>query len=427
MRAEKVIGHSFFETLYIDWSKDADHEILLTKEEWNVKIKEVKATRKKTKYKTIGNFFLRGNYFIEERRGYVCLYIYENKRWCIYKARDAACKPNTKIDTKDVAIQWSSKFRELNGMSENKAFGMVKGITCRKFIPSACVFATDNMLIRNTKLKNVHKADIKSAYAWAMSKPLPDTKSRIIKPGHVEPTEEYPFAFYPDSGHSAVYNEYDTRNFNSRFYPQYAYENVPHEETWLFKASEYSYKSTVDYFFKLKEESDGEDRQRYKNYLVVPTGMMRPKIHDSKGNLLPNADKIYGLYLQAAVILGRVVNRVITIAENLTAERNIVLSIATDSIIWIGKDSDYAVSTNNLGDFHKEFTNAEMVIKTTNNYLIKDDTGVYQYKHMGRIDRKHNNFDEYIADEEENKEIIELLQYNRTSNLFEINKKVWEN
>lgn len=423
-------------TIYIDWFHDSK-KIILSKEEWNEMIDQLKSDKKKKIRfnKTIGNNYLTGNYFIESWNGYIQCYRFVNNEWITYKVLDNVCKQGTKVDTGDIAIKWQAKFKECNnGISANKLFGMTQGIKFRKFVPSAVIWSNDSKWVKNQILPNMHKADLKSAYGWAMSQPLPDTHTLKIESGIVQPSEEYPFVFYMNSGHHAVYNEYSTTTFKSRYYPQYNFNDKEFthgsEISYCYKAipQEFGYKDVVQYFYQLKESypKGSKERDEMKNMLVVPTGMMRPTTVDNNDRLLPNAEKIYGLYIQAAVVLGRTVNRILNICKQLERENNLVVMIATDSVMWLGKHSSVAIekqSGNELGTFEKEHTNCRVCIKATNNYMIEDN-GLYVYKHMGRIDRKHSTLEEYQNDNgDDNGDIFEQLVYSAQVDKFVYVKK----
>lgn len=63
------------------------------------------------------------------------------------------------------------------------------------------------------KIKNVCLEDFSSHYPAAGIGLLPNANTAKTVNAYVLPDEEYKFAFYPESGHIAIYNEFDTHNY----------------------------------------------------------------------------------------------------------------------------------------------------------------------------------------------------------------------
>ena len=64
-----------------------------------------------------------------------------------------------------------------------------------------------------TAIKNISIEDFSSHYPAAAIGLLPDANTMIKVDNYVKPNEVYQFAFYPETGHIAIYNEFDTHNY----------------------------------------------------------------------------------------------------------------------------------------------------------------------------------------------------------------------
>lgn len=63
------------------------------------------------------------------------------------------------------------------------------------------------------KIKNISVEDFSSHYPAAAVGLLPNANTAITINNYVKPNKDYQFAFYPESGHIAIYNEFDTHNY----------------------------------------------------------------------------------------------------------------------------------------------------------------------------------------------------------------------
>lgn len=181
------------------------------------------------------------------------------------------------------------------------------------------------------EFKCATKIDISSAYPYELSKRLPDWKNRRVVEGWVEPNEEYPFAYY-SNGELCFLEEDGTYVATqllrqSRWYgfaqqqrdkarlrhSPYQVPNLP--TTILCKAVE-GLQATANHYYELRHTDPNS-----KLAINLSIGFM----HRNKCPLYAHV---------AAVVLARCANRMITMADQLTACGNKVTLIATDSVGW---------------------------------------------------------------------------------------------
>ena len=207
---------------------------------------------------------------------------------------------------------------------------------------------------------NCFKADTSSAYPYELTKDLPTLKDCKILNGKSEPDEEYKFAFYLKSHHIKIYNELDTKVMNNKYYPYYSevYDDKILDEdeiTVLCKTSEYSFKSIFEELYKHRK--DNPENKLYMNAFI--------------GFCHRNNDP--RLSFLAAVAIARnnyiMLNRINT----LKSEGNLILYVATDSIVWRGKYSNIASENKALGVFTYEGKNGKFFGRAVGAYQFLDD------------------------------------------------------
>ena len=305
-------------------------------------------------------------------------------------------------------------FTKRTGLTMEQAFGTLPVVDDWAWV-SPCVRNTKSAIwfdkiIKNRKLNKIHKADIKSAYDYALCGRLPNAHTAIEVKGRVAPTEEYPFAFYTKSGHLAEYGVFDTHELRKgKWYKRfeesnrinckarneefitYAEVSDQDEITVLMKASPYTLDMDIGKMFWVKENAaEKKTRDWYKWLLVAMIGFMRSEKnnkHSYQGHL-------------AAIVYTRVVNRMIGFAEALEKEGNLPIYFAIDCIMWYGEASSITTTEKSLGAFMKEAEMAEGVICGQGQYYITDANQTIQ-KHQGvsaSIYKKYNieNIDDFI-------------------------------
>ena len=265
-------------------------------------------------------------------------------------------------------------------------------------------------------LHGCYKADFSSAFPAAACGRLPDRHGYQMRLGYVEPNEEYPFAFYLNSGHSAEYKGYDTRTWSKRKW--YAnrgnFEKVlPQKEiTVLMKASKYELTDVLKDLYEKKSSGD----ENMKTFLVAFFGYLR-STKSFQNNYMAHI---------SIVAYGRHVQMMMDYADKLEEDGNEILMFATDSIAWKGKKSSLTTEKSEkiLGSFVNEYENADMVIVACGVYAIQEKGKLYLVKHQGTdkdIIQKANikSLSDFISFYIEKGFLIEEDIYNRDTNKFE--------
>lgn len=274
----------------------------------------------------------------------------------------------------DAWIEFQTKVNEHTGKSLGDIFGglPMEYHQYRKCVPAPINWASFWLCNKRGEVaENCVKADICSAYGTEASKTLPDCHSFLIqkRQGRVEPTAEYPFAFYLHSGHMAIYNEGDTYKLN-----QSKYITCDHtvgvfdfeEETLLCPAAS---QTLEDVFAELYEGR--KDHPNYKNVMNMTIGMFhRKKTRFDSENLWP----------LAAVIKFRCNKRIVDVCEWLLERGHTPILINTDSIMWQGcvapgMDEIFS-EEKKLGNFTYEYKNCRAVMRSSKIYQVQDkETG----------------------------------------------------
>lgn len=217
----------------------------------------------------------------------------------------------------------------------------------------------------------VNKADVSSAYGSTLQGKLPTLEGHKRVPGRVPPSEDYPFAYYINSHHLAVYGEFDSKDFLlTRFYNGLTYGkkwlpmDVPdiHEETILCKEeTEFSdgfRKAIKEMYVRRNEDPD------YKLYINACIGML----HLNKD---PYCSHI------AAVVYGRCINSMLKRCDAIQKARGVIALVNTDSISWIGPIPDGLCSTEKkMGSFRLEESQIPMIIKSVKCYQFIGSEGL---------------------------------------------------
>lgn len=218
-------------------------------------------------------------------------------------------------------------------------------------------------------INNVCKEDYSSHYPSCAVGLLPDANQSFIIDRYEKPNEEYQFAFYPETGHIAVYNEFDTHNY-IRMQEIYG---APEDKDRLFKTN-YKGKETKTILMKASHYTLAELKDIYN---IKNTTQKGTKEHDdSKMDLL----KFVGQFEQnnpkhykstpfahlAAVIKWRANVKMFNTIKKIGPDN--VIQIIVDGIIHrgnpIGNDEHY------LGNLVCEESNAKFIQRGINQYIV---------------------------------------------------------
>lgn len=365
----------------INWS-NVNYEVISV-EKYNDKLKELKASDLKEILPTLirrPQFFYK-TYQMVKTDSYIELRICdENADLFKLRVSFTGVKTGNENAGHEGYIYVNNMFKEKYG--ENKSiytsFGGQKYKELNKEIKRCVITQVDyvSRLALGRIFDSCYKSDVSSAYPYQMTKNLPTMHDCKVLEGRVEPTEEYPFAFYVNSHHVKIYNELYTRDFGkSRYYRPYfdpslkwrPYDSVKPEDdkTILCKTSEYSLKDIFEEIYSHRKE-----KPELKLYMVAMIGYLHK-------NTNPFLSQI------AAVVLARCANEMIKRAEQLDKEGNLVILINTDSIIWKGQQSSLSQKEKKIGNFCVEYENTKVCVKGIKAYQILKADGTADTKHAG--------------------------------------------
>lgn len=211
------------------------------------------------------------------------------------------------------------------------------------------------------ELRHVNKADISSAYGYQLTNPLlPDLLEYKEVNSKVEPSEEWPFAFYLDNNSMTIYNEGSSLSWKDNRFATSAKKNIKFDitetRTLLMKGKDYGLKPLIDKMYA--ERSIKPENKSYMNLLV---GFMDQKDY--------YAGQIVAWPIRA-VIIYRCNQRILNLCEELKDNWSIPVLINTDSISWLG-DYNPSIKEKHLGSFTTEYIDCNMIIRSVKCYQIK--------------------------------------------------------
>ena len=276
------------------------------------------------------------------------------------------------------------------------AFGEVPKMYFPKtHVPSPISFV--NRKFVGQILSGVYKADISSAYPAAASETLPNAHAYKLIPEVVEPTEEYPFCFY-SNGHIAIFNELDSRKWPELDYGVYAHSqrkreclNNKIEYTIVMQASKYSLRPIFEEGYKNKEESfgDNEKIEYYKGLMNKAIGCFMSEEHYSTTRNYPN----YAAHL-SAVIIARIVNRMLTECYNIRKAGGEVIAVYTDCVMWRGIGNRGLTREKQLGKLVLEAEDEYCTVGGGVGYALqrKGESKAYKIKASGYSKEKRDKW-----------------------------------
>lgn len=373
---------------YIHWKEDAKR-IVLSNEDMKAKLKEVLATRKVAKTNTrIDDYINEDTYKAGIYGDYAELYMCENGKFVIYCNNVRDSKKNTKEHIFRADRIFQQKFMELNGCGLEKAFGFVDK-SLKRCIPKQFYYVDKSICDKTLLMSSI---DASSQYASGCLGSLPDSHDSLYYEHYVEPTAEYPFAFYA-SGHVAIYNELDTHEWLAHKLYKYLFRlnqkepwpfrPLPKEQehTILMKASPYSMEPTWRYFYDIKQSfpKDSKEYNHAKQVILEVMGQWHRKDKDQKRIMTYDDGGSFQLAHIVAVAIARGNQKILDKVEEIGLD--FVVHICVDGIIYIG-DEVFGQQKADLGVFYQEFTGVPTVIRDINVYMAKNKDN-YKFKHAG--------------------------------------------
>lgn len=299
---------------------------------------------------------------------YLTLYDGKNYYWYTCNYRD----DNKNVKSGSPFSKFSKLFKAKTNMTLKAAFGASKQ-EFKTLVPSPLYYINE-MMPKYTWINHVSKEDFSSHYPSVAIYDLPDANTAITVKGYQKPNEEYKFAFYPDSGHIEIFGEFNTRDYmlplklftakaiRKEYITHYDLNIKKESKTILMKASKYTLKEEIEYFYSIKNNSikDSEEYKQAKLFLLKFIGMMEQC-----------SAKLYGSYPfahLAAVIKWRANIKMFNYLEKIGYEN--IIQICVDGIIHTGKT--IGVDEKKLGNLVKEVVDAKFIQRGINQYIIKN-------------------------------------------------------
>lgn len=270
-------------------------------------------------------------------------------------------KFNEYNNTKTLALE-----SVLSGRKYRAQYTLIKGC-----VPVQIQFM--NVGYKGKIVEGVFKADVSSAFPTQIIRDLPTLHGSITVSGRVEPSEEYPFAFYTKSHHIKTLDGYDSHDLKSWYYREYykCDDRVKDEDevTILCPKMSEKYHTALSKAF--------EDCYNHRKDDSFNKFIMNATIGYFQRNNNP------ALSFISAIVILRCNIDMIRRCNQLEDEGNTVLFIATDSIAWKGKLSPVAIDEKYLGSFTYEGKNIKFLGYSCKAYQWLNNKGECTTKYSG--------------------------------------------
>jgi len=320
------------------------------------------------------------------------------------------------VETPNSFKTFKNLFKKRTGMKMTAAFGKTQQ-AFKLYCPKPLYYISP-LWEKCSWIKGVCKEDYSSHYPASALGILPDSTEQISLDQYVKPNEEYEFAFYPDTGHIAIYNEFDShdyisyvKTYSAKVSTKYKtkYEGAD-KHTILMKRSQYNLVEEIMFYYNIKTSSnkDSEEYHNAKMFLLKFIGSMEQV-----------NSKLYASHPYAhiaAVIKWRANIKMFNTIKNI-GFRNVV-QVCVDGIIHVGEP----VGSNNtgIGELITETTNAKFIQRGINQYILKGDN-FREIKHTGLdVNIESENIATWMASPK-----IDFLTY--IKNNYNIEELLWRN
>lgn len=363
---------------YIYWKKEAETKKCNFKE-FNEMRDLLKEKGTQVPYTTKREVYENLVYSVVNRKTSNCKFLYfrcDNKYYCYYTNKIDDNK-NTRKEAfgKKGIQQVKVEFLKDNQVGFKKAFGYVEE-EFKRCVPK--VFSYSNKKYYN-KVVITSSVDFSSHWPANIQGRLPDAHTSQKFEGRVKPTEEYPFAFYINSGHVAEYGVFDSHDWTNsslvdgifRYsrkeedFPQKPFLEDEKEITVLMKPSKYELGKYYEYFYELRETDD--DAKVKANASI---GYMHKKKYDR-----------YKMAHIVAIVLGRAQTKTIEVM-NQVFEANVIHAVV-DGVIYKGA-YQIGEDTKSFGNLNQEWVGKPMMMRATNQYIVLNQDGsCCKVKHGG--------------------------------------------
>lgn len=391
----KIDNRFFREITYIYWRKEAEI-ILVNQEEFVNKFKELKETRQIIPYSTVRKKY-RGNTFsFVKKDDYFQLFLKEDKKYVTYSTNSVQDSKNGhEYEGSEAITALSGAFKARNDVSLYKAYGTVNE-SFKDYIPKQLSYKDEKFYGKAIKASSV---DYSSSYASCMCGPLPDAHTAVLTEGIVDPTKEYPFAFYTDGG-CAEYKRFDTRYWKQSpfFKVLFNYATVKklkdvQVNTILMKASPYTMDDIWQEFYNNRKTDD-----EAKLVMSRAIGMMHTKKYTS-----------YKYAHLAAICIARNNQRILDVAEKIGKKH--VIQICVDGIIY-NTNQVFGTDEKKLGNLYQEYVGCDFKISGYNKYIVLLDGEC--------VKAKHGNCNSNIQEDKDIKSLDDQYEWKLVQPLKEI-------
>lgn len=391
---------------YIYWDKEA-HKKNLTQEQFTSLYKTLDK-RFKCISKTDANEWCQNPYRwrYDKKNGIEHIYLYKNRELYDYSSYYMDDKKNNEQEvepgyhfTNDSSInglkEVKDKFTERTSTTLRKAFGFTEE-EFKKYIPHQFHYNIfrDNLRYNNNTilyLEGINSIDFSSMYPSSMCGKLPDSHTMIEVEGCVEPNEEYEFAFYPDTGHIAIYREFDSHDWIFSEYQSFifrTYRNMTRNDKVEFLQDPFSRDKSTILMKRSKYELTDEyrwayDRRKLEEIAKAIMNQSIGKMHRKNYT----RDKYAHL---VAVCIARSNNKMLESLKSINIKD--VIQICVDGIMYSG-DKRLGVDESNkdLGVPVQEYYKCNVSYGGNNRYIVCDSDKVIKYKNAGCNYYKNGN------------------------------------
>lgn len=372
----------------IEWSK-TPVVVVKSLEEWNEVVGFFNANGQRvTNSRTVWLDWLGDNsYNFENIKGTYMLYATFYKDYEAVRFYYNVNKDSNEASGREARETLQAMFKERTGMSLRRAFGTVDNVEMFAGFQYAPIIWTDKGFLHKP-LNKVYKADVCSAYAYEASKKMPDSHTAIERSGRVAPTEEYPFAYYIGTNQLAIYGEFDTHDYvdhplnvmfndfktwhrNNKEYTNRLHYVEAEEKTVLMKAAKFTLAPEFQTLYNGRSE-----KPINKSIMVSAIGNISSPKSTINGNT-PMRHITSLVYARHMVRMMRLYDRIVALG-------GVVLSIATDAIMWTCKyDLPVYETQKALGNFYLEYYNCRARIARQGIYALEKNREIYLVKHQG--------------------------------------------
>lgn len=313
--------------------------------------------------------------------------------WCTTNYHD-----DTKnLDTPNSFKAFKTMFKKRTGVNLLKAFGRT-GQSYKTCVPKPLYYISEHFK-KCEWIQNVSKEDYSSHYPYCATQSLPNANTAKLIEAYVKPDKEYKFAFYPDTGHVAVYDEFDSHDWiqeqklygasvhlKMRFTSNYTAKD---KHTVLMKESPYSIKEEIMHFYNIKANApkDSGTYNDAKIFLLKFIGMLE------QCNSVIYAS--YPFAHLAAVIKWRANIKMFKTMKEIGNLK--IIQVCVDGIIHAG--DPIGTDKVSLGALNTETKNAKFIQRGINQYILENkETKFKEIKHVGLdVNTKSNNVMTWMA------------------------------